>query len=111
MNPLDLKPKRDWRSWRGRLLASADRSLDSVLISELLEKYDVNRGFDVLRDVIRVLRPGGALRIVTPDFDWMMKQLAAPDRGRLREEGDLVSPLAGSWNTFFRAHGRKFIYD
>lgn len=45
----------------------ADGSFDAALVLELLEHLDAQAGVDVLSGVARVLRPGGAIVVSTPN--------------------------------------------
>lgn len=44
-----------------------DQSMQGVFSEHCLEHFSLRSGFDLLREVFRVLSPGGRLRIVVPD--------------------------------------------
>jgi predicted SAM-dependent methyltransferase len=50
------------------LNAFADGSVDLVYASHCLEHFGHHQSLDVLREWVRVLRPGGLLRVSVPDF-------------------------------------------
>ncbi|MEM7413344.1 MAG: glycosyltransferase [Myxococcota bacterium] len=64
-------------------LPFADASLDEVLAQDLLEHFPGAETDALLDEWIRVLRPGGTLRVQTPDIRALAKSLL---RGRLSSE-------------------------
>lgn len=55
-----------------------DGSVDEVRASHILEHFGHRAAVDVLKEWVRVLKPGGILRIAVPDFDWIRQH--ADDR-------------------------------
>ena len=53
------------------LPAYPDASVDEVRASHILEHFGHREAVDVLKEWVRVLRPGDVLRIAVPDFDWI----------------------------------------
>ena len=49
-------------------LEYADASVDEIRASHILEHFSHRATIQVLRDWVRVLRPGGKLRVAVPDF-------------------------------------------
>jgi predicted SAM-dependent methyltransferase len=68
-------------------------SVDAIYSSHLIEHLSYESGLLQLRDTYRCLKPGGYLRIVTPDMDLLLDRYRAND-----------------WAFFLRADGR-FILD
>lgn len=59
-----------------------DNCVDEVRASHLLEHF-VNAGTDmVLKEWVRVLKPGGLLKIAVPDFEVISKKYQAGERGQ-----------------------------
>jgi predicted SAM-dependent methyltransferase len=56
-----------------RRLPLADDVLDEVLCTELLEHLDTTDGIVLLREIARVLRPGGRLILTTPALDLLCR--------------------------------------
>ena len=56
-----------------RKLPFANCSFDIVYHSQFIEHLDKEQGLFFLRECYRILRPGGILRIVTPDMENMAK--------------------------------------
>ena len=54
----------------------ADGSVDEVRASHVLEHFSHRQTLDVLKDWIRVLKPGGRLRVAVPDFRWCVERFA-----------------------------------
>ena len=52
-------------------------SVDEVRASHILEHFPQGQTADVLREWVRVLKPGGVLRIAVPDFDWIVNEYQA----------------------------------
>jgi len=52
-------------------LAYPDECADEVRASHVLEHFPYRDTLDVMREWVRVLKPGGLLRIAVPDFDWI----------------------------------------
>jgi len=57
----------------------ADGSVDEVRASHLLEHYGDAEAFDVLTEWVRVLKPGGVMRLAVPDFAWIAKEYSDDD--------------------------------
>lgn len=101
-------------------LPFADQTFTHIFSEHLIEHVDRAAGASLLRECRRVLRPGGALRIATPD----LRFLARLSSGALNERerryvqwagetflGDAAATPAMVVNNFFHAWGHRFIYD
>jgi len=55
-------------------LEYADDSIEEIYASHVLEHFSYHNAADVLAEWVRVLKPGGRVRIAVPDFDWVVKQ-------------------------------------
>lgn len=51
----------------------ADNSADEIRASHLLEHFGHRETLTVLREWVRVLKPGGVLKIAVPDFDYIVQ--------------------------------------
>lgn len=58
-------------------LPDADESADEIRASHVLEHFPHSVVPDVLREWVRVLKPGGVLRIAVPDFEVLASQYLA----------------------------------
>lgn len=79
----------DQRAGRGAypLPEYADNSVDEVRASHLLEHFAYAEAPLVLAEWVRVLKPGGYLKIAVPNFGWIVSNL---DRTDLPIEGYLM---------------------
>lgn len=59
-------------------LAYDDESIDEVYASHILEHFGWAEYMDVLTDWVRVLKPGGVLRVAVPDIDRLMRMQGQP---------------------------------
>lgn len=62
----------------------ADGSVDEVRASHVLEHIPWREGMDVLREWVRVLKPGGVLKVAVPDFRYVAERFLAGE-GALTE--------------------------
>lgn len=51
-----------------------DECADEILASHVLEHFPYEKVPDVLRDWVRVLKPGGVLKIAVPDLEWICNE-------------------------------------
>jgi predicted SAM-dependent methyltransferase len=92
-------------------------SFDAVLCEHMIEHVPKPVGERICRECYRILKPGGVLRIVTPDIERMCRMVLAPGaeehrylelaRGYLRRS-DLSNHTAV--NVMFRDYGHQYIY-
>lgn len=97
----------------GRPLPFERETFDGVFCEHVLEHFTQEDGERLTREVHRILRPGGCLRIVVPDADLLLRRYVSA-------RADLVgrrAPEAGSTpmeivNTYFRQrYEHQFLYD
>jgi predicted SAM-dependent methyltransferase len=97
-----------------------DRSLDFILGEHIIEHVSWHDGQKMLRECLRTLRPGGVLRLATPDFSRLLSLYqgdAGPDgehylrwHHRHYSPADPLHPLVVI-NHNMRAWGHTFLYD
>jgi predicted SAM-dependent methyltransferase len=98
-----------------------DGTFDYVFSEHQLEHVDFVDGSSMLREVFRVMRPGGRLRVVTPDLARLMR-LYTDGQGEvgqryLRWITDRFIPEAPRYEAAFvinccmRFSGHRFLYD
>jgi len=96
-----------------------DASFDLVYSEHMLEHLTYAEGQGCLRECLRVLRPGGVVRVATPSLERIARLY---DTNDLQEryvhwavealEPETDAPLPGVViNNFFRSWGHRFIYD
>jgi predicted SAM-dependent methyltransferase len=98
----------------------ADEMFDYIYSGHLLEHVSYRCGLSMLRECYRTLKPGGVLRITTPDTDTLMRWLEAPTETdneyfQYQHEQDPIGVAEPDgchvFNNFVRAWGHTFIYD
>ena len=98
-----------------------DCSFDYILCEHLIEHIEYQDGVKFLCECFRVLKPGGKIRIATPDFGFLIG-LYGLEKSQLQQR--YISWVVDSYltdsgackdvfviNNFFRDWGHKFIYD
>jgi predicted SAM-dependent methyltransferase len=92
-----------------------DESVDFIFNEHLIEHLTVEEGQEVIKDLMRVLKPGGVLRIATPDLEVTVdKYLNLPiekDATLKKFDLDFIKTRAERINIGFRWWGHKWIYD
>lgn len=99
----------------------ADRTFDFIYCEHVIEHVAYSGGQAMLDESYRVLKPGGTLRIATPDVRFLFR-LYRGDRSALEEDyikwsgaqhlGNKAPHTAlGVINNFVRDWGHTFIYD
>jgi predicted SAM-dependent methyltransferase len=100
----------------------ADMSFDYVWSEHMIEHIPVDHAHHMLRECFRILRPGGRIRIATPDLAAITALYDDPLSDVQRHYVEWVSttlkpgvhrgsPRCFVVNQMFRAHGHQFIYD
>lgn len=99
----------------------ADGTFDYVFAEHLIEHFPHEAGLAMLRECYRVLRPGGRIRVSTPDLERILSLQHAPPGGieerYTRWLVDGYAPAADGYrpsyaiNQVFRGWGHKFLYD
>lgn len=96
-------------------------TFDYVFSEHQIEHLTYKEGFSMLRECYRVLKPGGKIRIATPDLETLIG-LHTPDKSELQQRYikwiiDTFLPQVGVYresfviNNAFRNWWHQFIYD
>lgn len=98
-----------------------DNSLDYIFTEHVFEHIDYGNGNNFLKEAFRVLKPGGRIRIATPDLPFLINLYSHPDtevsQRYIRNSVDryVIEPKfydrAVVLNNFVRNWGHAFIYD
>ncbi len=98
-----------------------DASFDLVFSEHMIEHLTYAEGQRCLHECLRVLRPGGAIRIATPSLERLARLYdAAPTEVQaryVRWAVDTLEPDGDAYlpgfvvNNFFRSWGHRFVYD
>ncbi len=104
-----------------RKLPVDDRTFDYLFSEHLIEHLTYMDALDMLKECHRIIRPGGRIRIATPDIDKII-QLRAAEKSDLQQRYvkwhiDTFFPGVGVYddifviNNAFSGFGHKFLYD
>lgn len=97
-----------------RGLPLPDASARLVYHEHLMEHITIDEAIRCLRDWLRLLEPGGVLRIATPDLAYVVERYGADWRNqawlRLPEYAFIQTP-AEMLNTSMRWWGHQYLYD
>jgi predicted SAM-dependent methyltransferase len=98
-----------------------DAAVDYVYSEHTIEHLSYDQGVAMLRECHRVLRPGGRIRLATPDLEVMVSLVTrSDDESRQRYIRWATDEFLGAHtgyraahviNNAFRGWGHKFIYD
>jgi predicted SAM-dependent methyltransferase len=92
-----------------------DNSVDFIFHEHFIEHLDVEEGQKSIKDCMRVLKPGGILRMATPDLEVTIdKYLNVPiDKDPVIKKFNMgfVKTRAERINIGFRWWGHKWLYD
>jgi predicted SAM-dependent methyltransferase len=97
-----------------RPLPFPDASFDGVFSEHVLEHFSEDDGLRIASEVARVLKPGGVLRVVVPDGEFVMRgYFEDPDElVRYRGAGEPGETAMEMVNSFFRQrYEHQFMYD
>jgi len=105
-------------------LPFADRSVDAIYFSHVLEHLYLDEGKRLLADCLRILRPGGAIRVLVPDTEYFLNDYLAKAQLRdsdacyrlnemlgfrvLTSRGNFLKRMYAAATDF---HTHKFMYD
>lgn len=103
----------------------ADNSFDYIFSEHMIEHIDYNEGLVMLSECFRVLKPGGRIRLSTPDFQFLMALYTQKHNStqqtylqwmtdwmtERKEDSAPYSDPIFIFNNFVRDWGHQFIYD
>lgn len=95
-------------------LPFSDNSVDFIFNEHFFEHLDVEEGQRAMKDLMRVLRPGGVMRIAMPDLEWVVQNyisLPIDKDPTLKKFGLDIKTKAERLNASFRWWGHKWLYD
>jgi|SRR5579871_495708 len=98
-----------------------DNTFDYIISEHMIEHVDYQGGEAMLRECFRVLKPGGRVRIATPDLDVVVGLHFGEKTDAQRQYIDwaiakFMPTVQGNKdvfviNNFFRSWGHQFLYD
>jgi len=96
---VDIDPRADSYVNIMKSLPFASNSIDLILLEEVIEHVDKDRGLALLQECFRILKPGGTMRVATPDLNWLSAGIL---------DGSVSCDLL---NSTFYEHGHAYIYS
>lgn len=86
-NPVEGYENRDIKTGQPAFpLPDGDGTVDEIRASHILEHFPHEQIGTVIREWVRVLKPGGMLKIAVPDFDQIVDRYKAPgDNGPIQQ--------------------------
>ncbi len=119
----DLAPAGWWmpRVDATRPLPFANGTFDLVFSEHMIEHIPLDDSRHMLREIFRVLRPGGRVRIATPDARQLARILLETEASDVREYLDWSADRFG-WpadaclparavDNLYHGHGHRFLFD
>jgi len=98
-----------------------DKSIDCIFSEHMIEHIDYDSALSMLSECRRVMRPGGTLRIATPNVlrlvSLFKSDLLDAERAyitwglRVNVHSAMGSPACLLLNNLMRGHGHEFLYD
>ena len=92
-----------------------ENSVDYIFNEHFIEHLTVEEGQAAIKDLMRVLKPGGVMRIATPDLEdnvYKYLNVAIEEDQVIKTFNlDFIKTKAERMNIGFRAWGHKWIYD
>ncbi len=95
-----------------RPLPFSNNCFDGVFSEHVLEHFTQEDGFLLLVEVMRVLRPGGILRLIVPDGEFIVRSYVEDPSLLVNYRGSGSGTAMEMVNSFFRQrYEHQFIYD
>jgi predicted SAM-dependent methyltransferase len=94
-----------------RPLPAPDASFDYVFSEHFIEHVTRDEALRLLRECVRVLRPGGVLRTSTPDLRKLVSEYLAGRLDEWRDVAWLPQTPCRLLNEGMRSWGHQFVYD
>jgi ubiquinone/menaquinone biosynthesis C-methylase UbiE len=99
-------------------LPFVDGCLAAVFCEHLIEHLEKPGAQFMMREVFRVLRPGGVFRVVTPSLEAFAQMVLEPEGAAAclyldfyrRFSGNLQAEISDAVNSIFYLHGHRHVY-
>lgn len=82
-----------------------------IFNEHFIEHITRDEGVQFLKECHRVLKPGGAIRISTPDLRWLVAQYISDKLDEWTDVGWLPLTPCQLMNEGMRSWGHQFVYD
>ncbi len=94
-----------------RPLPIADATIEFIFTEHTIEHLSLPDARGLIRECWRVLRPGGVLRVSTPDLSFLIEMYRQGRLDEWKEVGWRPTSPAGMVNEGMRCWGHQFIFD
>jgi len=95
-----------------RRLPFPDDCFEGVFCEHVIEHFDLEQGQVLLRECLRILRPGGCLRVIVPDGEKIMRAYFDSPSELVARRDNGVGYAMNAVNSYFRQrYEHQFIYD
>lgn len=98
-----------------------DNTFDYIFTEHMIEHISYEKGICMLKECYRILKPGGVIRISTPDIQFLVDlfkiEKTVVQQSYIRWTIDKFMPKTNIYsetfvvNNFFHSFGHQFIYD
>lgn len=102
----------------GKSFPLSDESFDYVYSEHLFEHLTYNQGVNMLKESYRILKPGGVIRIATPDLKFLLGLYKEPEKPLHKEymefsvrKSEMPAIPVYVINQFHTSWGHQIIYD
>lgn len=119
----DVDPRADIFLDARRRFPFEDCSLDAIFCEEVIEHFTPAEAQHVLRECYRCLKPGGRIRLSTPDLCWFARRVVSFEEAWFPESSESPSyrsfisdgtpaivRTTAAVNSIFYEHGHRFIH-
>jgi predicted SAM-dependent methyltransferase len=95
-----------------RRLPFLSGSFDGIFCEHVLEHFSLEDGEKIAREVCRILRPGGSVRIVVPDAELLLQRyISAPAEIVAWRGSGKETPMEIVNSYFHQRYEHQFLYD
>ncbi|MEJ8572826.1 class I SAM-dependent methyltransferase [Microbaculum marinum] len=95
-----------------RRLPFADATFDGIFCEHVVEHFSLEQGRELLREIHRILRPGGWARIIVPDGAVVMRAYFDDPERLIAHRGQRDRTAMQVVNDYFRQrYEHQFLYD
>ena len=99
-----------------RMIPEPDEKYDEVRLSHVLEHFPPHEVVELLKEWLRILKPGGTFRVKVPDFMWAMERILEQHAGKPVAPEDIKYAWDSVWGSrdskhrdnIFMAHRNGF---
>jgi len=95
-----------------RPLPFDDNSFAGIFSEHVFEHFDLDQGESILRECLRVLKPGGSLRLIVPDGEKILRTYLENPAELISRRGNSNPHAIDAVNSYFRQrYEHQYIYD